>query len=79
MYLVGNITITLSVNFVTAQFFVASINVFEDKSGAVPLEGNAWQVYLIFLAITILTNFVSSCGNKWLPTIDVSCSSTFLR
>ncbi|KAF5246282.1 hypothetical protein FAUST_1399 [Fusarium austroamericanum] len=72
MYLVGNITITLSVNFVAAQFFVASINVFEDKSGAVPLEGNAWQVYLIFLAITILTNFVSSCGNKWLPTIDAA-------
>ena len=75
-FVVGNITITLSVQFATALFIVACVNVFEDKDGNGILAGKAWQVYLIFLAITLLCNAVSALGNRWLPWLDVSNSIT---
>lgn len=71
-FVVGNITITLSVNFATALFFVACINVFESAPGVGILAGEPYQVYLIFLGITLICNLVSSLGNKWLPWLDVS-------
>ncbi|KXJ93388.1 amino acid permease-domain-containing protein, partial [Microdochium bolleyi] len=70
LYMVGNITITLSVNFGTALFFVGCINVFETAEGLPVLEGSAWQVFLIFVALTIICNLVSSLCNKWLPWLD---------
>ncbi|KAJ4169669.1 hypothetical protein NW754_005820 [Fusarium falciforme] len=72
LYVVGNITITLAVNFGTALFFVGCINVFEKKDGSGVLSGEAYQVFLIFLAITLLCNAVSSLGNRWLPWIDTA-------
>lgn len=72
LYVVGNITITLSVNFGTALFFVGCINVFETAEGGPVLEGSAYQVFLIFVGLTILCNLVSSLCNKWLPWLDVS-------
>lgn len=79
MYLVGNISITLSVNFVAAQFFVACLNVFEKEPGVGILEGTPYQVYLIFLAITLFTSAISAFGNKWLPWIDVGTIFVFPR
>tara|TARA_R110002003_G_scaffold488_1_gene20060 strand:+ start:1354 stop:2169 length:816 start_codon:yes stop_codon:yes gene_type:complete len=73
-FVVGNITITLSVNFATALFFVACINVFESSPGVGILAGEPYQVYLIFLGITLICNCVSAFGNKWLPWLDVSIS-----
>lgn len=73
-YLVGNITITLAVNFGTALFFVSCVNVFSDDVDNPVLEGSPYQVYLIFLGITLLCNAVSALGNKWLPWLDVSPS-----
>lgn len=70
-FVVGNITITLSVQFATALFFVACVNVFESEPGVGILAGTAWQVYLIFLGITIVCTLVSALGNKWLPWLDV--------
>jgi amino acid transporter len=70
-FVVGNITITLAVNFATALFLGACINVFETEPGVGIFTGTAWQVYLIFLGITLLCNLVSALGNKWLPWIDV--------
>lgn len=80
LYVVGNITITLAVNFGTALFFIGCINVFDkglDADGnPIPMiEGTSWQQFLIFLAITVLCNLVSSLGNKYLPWIDVRTSS----
>ncbi|KAJ5897578.1 hypothetical protein N7504_007866 [Penicillium tannophilum] len=69
-YVVGNIMITLAVNFGSAQFIVACVNVFETSSGAGVLAGESYQVFLIFLAITLLCNAVSAFGNKWLPHLD---------
>ncbi|KAM3469949.1 hypothetical protein MY8738_009935 [Beauveria namnaoensis] len=77
LYVVGNVTITLAVNFGTALFFIGCINVFDkglDAEGnPIPMiEGTSWQQFLIFLAITFLCNLVSSLGNKWLPWIDTA-------
>ena len=74
-YVVGNITITLAVNFGTTLFFVACINVFESEPGVGVFAGEPYQVFLIFLGITILCNAVSALGNKWLPWLDVSISA----
>lgn len=70
-FVVGNITITLSVNFATALFFVACVNVYESSPGVGILAGSPYQVFLIFLAITLLCNAVSAFGNKYLPWLDV--------
>ncbi|KAG5982935.1 hypothetical protein E4U43_006343, partial [Claviceps pusilla] len=71
-YLVGNITITLAVNFGTTLFFVSCVNVFADDADHPVLEGSPYQVYLIFLGITLFCNAVSALGNKWLPWIDTA-------
>lgn len=73
-FVVGNITITLAVNFGTALFLSACINVFGEPDVGI-FEANAWQVYLIFLAITLLCNAISALGNKWLPWLDVRTTS----
>jgi len=69
-FVVGNITITLAVNFGTALFLAACINVFGEPDVGI-FEANAWQIYLIFLAITLICNAVSALGNRWLPWLDV--------
>lgn len=71
LYIVGNVTITLAVNFGTAQFLVASINVFESAPGVGLIAGDAWQIFLIFLGITLLCNAISALGDRWLPILDV--------
>jgi hypothetical protein len=74
-FVVGNITITLAVNFGTALFLGGCINVFEVDNGAGGVKGifanEPYQIYLIFVGITLLCNIVSSLGNKWLPLLDV--------
>ncbi|KAI1764584.1 amino acid transporter [Hypoxylon sp. FL1150] len=70
LYVVGNVTITLAVNFGTTLFLVGCINVFQTANGEDVLAGEAYQVFLIFLGITLLCNAVSSLGNRWLPILD---------
>ncbi|KAI1347825.1 amino acid/polyamine transporter I [Xylaria sp. FL0043] len=70
LYVVGNITITLSVNFATALFLVASVNVFQTADGNDVLKGDPYQVFLIFLGITLICNVVCALCNKWLPILD---------
>lgn len=70
-FVVGNITITLAVNFATALFLGACINVFESEPGVGIFAGVDWQIYLIFLGITLLCNMISALGNRWLPWLDV--------
>ena len=76
-FVVGNITITLSVQFATALFVVACANVFDGPTGEGVLAGEPYQVYLIFLGITLLCNLVSAFGNKWLPWLDVRIPKYF--
>ncbi|KAL8752136.1 MAG: hypothetical protein Q9199_005949 [Rusavskia elegans] len=69
-FVVGNITITLAVNFGTTLFLAACINVFESEPGVGIFAAEPWQIYLIFFAITLLCNAVAALGNKWLPYLD---------
>lgn len=71
-YVIGNILITLAVNFGTTLFIVGCVNVFESAPGVGVFPAETYQVYLIFVALTFLCNAVSALGNKWLPWIDVS-------
>lgn len=70
-YVVGNITITLSVNFGTTLFFIACINLFESEPGVGIFPATNWQIFLVFVGITLLCNLVAALGNKWLPWLDV--------
>ncbi|KAL2142042.1 hypothetical protein VTI28DRAFT_1612 [Corynascus sepedonium] len=69
-YVVGNITITLAVQFGTTLFFVACVNVFEKEPGVGVWAGETYQVFLTFLAITLLCNLISTFGNRWLHLLD---------
>ncbi|KAI2602189.1 amino acid transporter [Hypoxylon sp. NC1633] len=70
LYVVGNVTITLAVNFGTTLFLVGCINVFDTEDGVDVLAGEPYQVFLIFLGITLLCNAISSLCNRWLPILD---------
>lgn len=78
-YVLGNITITLAVNFGTALFITGCVNIFTDSNGDGIFAGEPYQVFLMFLAITLLCNAVSALGNKWLPLLDVRYSPFSLR
>ncbi|KAF9889624.1 hypothetical protein FE257_007132 [Aspergillus nanangensis] len=70
-YVAGNITITLAVNFGTTLFFVSSLNVFEDENGVGITENfGAWQVFLIFLAVTAICHAIPALGNKYLTWLE---------
>jgi amino acid permease len=75
-YVVGNITITLAVQFGTTLFFVACVNVFEKEPGVGVWQAETYQVFLTFLAITLLCTAISTFGNRWLPLLDVSSTLT---
>lgn len=72
LFMVGNISISLSVNFGTAQFLAACLDVFESEPGVGVFPHETYQIFMIFVAITLLCNAVSCFGNRWLPLIDVS-------
>ncbi|KAK4183888.1 amino acid/polyamine transporter I [Podospora australis] len=69
-YVVGNITITLAVQFGTTLFYVACINVFTDSEGEGIWGAETYQIWLTFFAITVLCNLISAFGNRWLPLLD---------
>lgn len=70
-YTLGNITITLSVNFGTTLFIIGCVNIFTDDAGVGIWTATTWQTWLLFVAITLLCNAISALGNKWLPMLDV--------
>ncbi|PHH84601.1 hypothetical protein CDD83_1675 [Cordyceps sp. RAO-2017] len=72
LYVVGNITITLAVNFGTTLFIVSCINVFEKAPGVGVFDAANYQVFLIFLLITIMCNAISALANRWLPWLDTA-------
>lgn len=72
LFLVGNITITLAVGFGSSTFLIACINIFQEDADHPVIAGEPYQVFLIFLAIMLLSNLVTALGNSWLPWLDVS-------
>ena len=70
-YAMGNVVIVLAVNFGTTLFLVGCINIFHYDEGNGVFAPETYQVYLIFVLITLITNALAAFGNKWLPLLDV--------
>ncbi|KAI0181614.1 amino acid transporter [Hypoxylon sp. FL1284] len=68
-WLIGNWTISLSVNFGFASMLAAAISLFEPDFSI-----QSWQLLLIFYAICLLTFFMAAFGNKLLPLVDTICA-----
>ncbi|KAL7624156.1 hypothetical protein AAE478_005713 [Parahypoxylon ruwenzoriense] len=68
-WLIGNWTITLSVNFGFASMIAATVSLYQPD-----FTIDAWQLLLIFYAICILTFLFSAFGNKLLPLVDTICA-----
>ncbi|RDL40964.1 uncharacterized protein BP5553_00943 [Venustampulla echinocandica] len=69
IWLIGNWTITLSVNFGFASLISATITMFHEDFTATP-----WQLLLIFYAICLITLFICTFGNRLLPMVDTICA-----
>ncbi|KAI2632185.1 amino acid transporter [Hypoxylon sp. NC1633] len=68
-WLIGNWTITLSVNFGFASMLAATVALFEPDFAV-----EAWQLLLIFYAVCLLTFLLVAFGNKMLPMVDTICA-----
>lgn len=69
-FTLGNVIITLSVNFGTTLLLLGCINIFKDANGDGIFPAAPYQTWLIFLAITLICNMISALANKWLPLLD---------
>jgi amino acid transporter len=74
LYLVANVTIIMAVNFATATFLIACISILRDDESKLLIAGEAYQVFLFYLAITLICTSISTIGNRGLLIIDVSKS-----
>ncbi|KXL41824.1 hypothetical protein M433DRAFT_153829 [Acidomyces richmondensis BFW] len=68
MNLVGNWTVTLSINFGGAQLLLSSISLWRENWAP-----NAWQTILTFWAITLVCFLVNAFGAKYLDLINKLC------
>lgn len=69
-WLIGNWTITLSVNFGFASLIAASVALYHPD-----WTPESWQLLLIFYAICLLTFVIVAYGNKLLPMVDTICAA----
>ncbi|TVY75794.1 putative amino-acid permease [Lachnellula suecica] len=70
VWLIGNWTITLSVNFGFASLISATIAMYHPDFVA-----NSWQLLLIFYAICLITFVICAFGNSFLPMVDTICAA----
>lgn len=68
MTLVGNWTVTLSINFGGAQLILSAITIYNEDF--VP---NEWQTVLCFWAVTLICAFVNAFGSRYLDLINKVC------
>lgn len=66
-YVLGNVLITLAVNYSTIVFIIDTANIFESAPGVPVFEAKNYQIFLLFVALTAVCTAVSALGNKWLP------------
>ncbi|KAK4173923.1 putative amino acid permease [Triangularia setosa] len=69
-WLIGNWTITLSVNFGFASLIAACVALYHPEFVIEP-----WQLLLIFYAICCITFLVCAFGNRLLPAVDTACAA----
>ncbi|KAK7419086.1 hypothetical protein QQX98_003588 [Neonectria punicea] len=70
VWLIGNWTITLSVNFGMASLIAATVALYHPDFSPEP-----WQLLLIFYAMCVLTFFIVAFGNSVLPVVDTLCAA----
>lgn len=70
IWLIGNWTITLSVNFGFASLISATVSMYHPD-----LVITDWQLLLIFYAICLITFVICAFGNKLLPMVDTICAA----
>uniref|UniRef100_A0A093XHP4 Putative amino-acid permease C15C4.04c n=1 Tax=Talaromyces marneffei PM1 TaxID=1077442 RepID=A0A093XHP4_TALMA len=70
VWLIGNWTITLSVNFGFASLLSGTISMYHPDWSA-----NNWQLLLIFYAICLSSFVICTFGNRFLPMIDTICAA----
>ncbi|KAF8853432.1 putative amino acid permease [Acephala macrosclerotiorum] len=70
IWLIGNWTITLSVNFGFASLISATVSMYHPDWAA-----NDWQLLLIFYLICLCTFVICAFGNKFLPMVDTICAA----
>lgn len=68
-WLIGNWTITLSVNFGFASLIAATVALYRPDFAPAP-----WQLLLMFWGICLLTFVVVAYGNRVLPVVDTVCA-----
>ncbi|KAI5925509.1 amino acid transporter [Camillea tinctor] len=68
-WLVGNWTITLSVNFGFASLVAACVSLYHPGFAVA-----AWQLLLIFYALCLLAFCAAAYGNRILPVVDTVCA-----
>lgn len=66
LWLIGNWTITLSVNFGFASLLAATISIYDPDFTA-----TTWQLLLIFYALLVVTFFICGFGDRLLPYVDM--------
>lgn len=69
IWLVGNWTITLSVNFGFAALISATVKIYHPDS-----LSEAWEVLLVFYLICVCTFIICAYGNRFLPMVDTFCA-----
>lgn len=70
IWLIGNWTITLSVNFGFASLLSATISMYHPDWSA-----NSWQLLLIFYAVCLGSLIICTFANKYLPQVDIACAT----
>jgi amino acid transporter len=70
IWLIGNWTITLSVNFGFASLVSGTVGMYHPDFVA-----NDWQLLLIFYAVCLLTFVICAYGNRFLPMVDTICAA----
>ncbi|VUC26650.1 unnamed protein product [Clonostachys rosea] len=70
IWLIGNWTITLSVNFGLASLIAATVALYHPE-----YVMEAWQLLVIFYGICIATFIISAFCNDFLPAIDTLCAA----
>ena len=73
IWLIGNWTITLSVNFGLASMIAATVAIFWPD-----WQATDWQLLLIFYAMCLLTFTICAVGDKMLPLIDTVAAAASL-
>lgn len=70
VWLIGNWTITLSVNFGFASLVSATISMYHEDWSA-----NSWQLLLIFYAVCLASFLICTFANRYLPQVDIACAT----